>query len=153
MFHKKKYFSIKLGIILILVSKIILVFGSILNQNFGRNQKIEWYQNRNGNFGRNPNFGRNRYRNPKFLITTYSCHSHLFFSIWLWCKQWIVNSKSKFIRGQTIIDWKILKFRICVRPTVRPCTAILSGIGCSFENRSFGKFVSVQSLIFTIIKY
>ncbi len=56
----KPEFKPKLGII---ASKQISVFGSILNLNFGRNQRIEWYRNRNRNAYRN------RYRNRKFPIT------------------------------------------------------------------------------------
>ncbi len=55
-------FSSQLGII---ACKQISVFGSILNRNFGRNRKIEWYRSRNRNAYRNLNFGRNR----KFPIT------------------------------------------------------------------------------------
>jgi hypothetical protein len=68
---KKIIFFNQLGNII--VSKQISVFGSVLNRNFGRNQKIERYRNRNRNRNayRNRNFGRYRYRNRKFPITSW----------------------------------------------------------------------------------
>ena len=46
-----------------------MVFGSILDRNFGRNRKIVWYRNPNRNAYQNRNFVRNWYRNRKFPIT------------------------------------------------------------------------------------
>jgi hypothetical protein len=89
--------------LVILANRQSSVFGSILNRNFGRNRKMEWYRNRNRNAYRNRNFGRNRYRNRKNPITKRNTENVLF-------------SESTFRRGWPSVTWR-LTLRTPATPT------------------------------------